>query len=98
MNTPCAFMTILIFMAVYTAYMQIAFKHRVRKQKKHPIEKNYNYQPYVSILIPAHNEAEVIRNTIENISKIDYPKYEIIVNFRHSLSYPLIFVKTYIKM
>lgn len=79
MNTPCAFMTILIFMAVYTAYMQIAFKHRVRKQRKHPVEKNYNYVPYVSILIPAHNEASVIGNTIENISKIDYPKYEIIV-------------------
>ena len=79
MNTPCAFMTILIFMAVYTAYMQIAFKHRVRKQRKHPIEKNYDYKPYVSILIPAHNEAAVIGNTIDNISKIDYPNYEIIV-------------------
>ena len=79
MNTPCAFMTILIFMSVYTAYMQIAFKHRVRKQRKHPVEKNYDYKPYVSILIPAHNEAEVISKTIENISKIEYPKYEIIV-------------------
>jgi 1,2-diacylglycerol 3-beta-glucosyltransferase len=79
MNTPCAFMTILIFMSLYTAYMQIAFKHRTRQEKKHPVEKNYDYQPYVSILIPAHNEADVIKNTIENISKIDYPYYEIIV-------------------
>ena len=79
MNTPCAFMPILIFMAIYTAYMQIAFKHRTRKQKKNPVEKNYNYTPYVSILIPAHNEAEVIGKTIENISKIEYPHYEIIV-------------------
>ncbi len=79
MNTPCAFMTILIFMALYTAYMQIAFKHQVRKQRKHPVEKNYNYKPFVSILIPAHNEAEVIENTVENISKIEYPNYEIIV-------------------
>ncbi len=79
MNMPCAFMTILIFMSVYTAYMQIAFKHRVRKQRKNPVEKNYNYKPYVSILIPAHNEADVIGKTIENISKIEYPKYEIIV-------------------
>ena len=79
MNTPCAFMTILIFMSLYTAYMQIAFKHRVRTQKKHPVEKNYSFLPYVSILIPAHNEADVIANTIENISKIDYPRYEIIV-------------------
>ncbi len=79
MNTPCAFMTILIFMAVYTAYMQIAFKHRIRQQKKHPIEKNYNYTPFVSIMIPAHNEADVIEDTVINISQIDYPYYEIIV-------------------
>ncbi|MCD7780201.1 MAG: glycosyltransferase family 2 protein [Candidatus Gastranaerophilales bacterium] len=79
MDTPCALMTILVFMIAYTAYMQIAFKHRVRKQRKHPVEKNYNYKPYVSILIPAHNEAEVIEKTIENISQIDYPLYEIIV-------------------
>ena len=79
MNTPCAFMTILIFMAVYTAYMQIAFKHKQRKQRKHPIEKNYNYTPYISIMIPAHNEADVICETIENITAIDYPHYEIIV-------------------
>ncbi len=79
MNTPCAFMTILIFMSIYTAYMQIAFKHRVRKQRKHPVEKNYDYTPYVSILIPAHNEENVIENTIANISQIQYPHYEIIV-------------------
>lgn len=79
MNTPCAFMTILIFMSVYTAYMQIAFKHKTRKEKKHPQEKNYDFLPYVSIMIPAHNEADVIEKTIENISKIEYPRYEIIV-------------------
>ncbi len=79
MNTPCAFMTILIFMAVYTAYMQIAFKHRVRKQRKNPTEKNYSFQPYISIMIPAHNEADVIEETIKNIAAVDYPKYEIIV-------------------
>ncbi len=79
MNTPCAFITILVFMTLYTTYMQIAYKHRVRKQRKHPVEKNYNYKPFVSILIPAHNEAVVIDKTIENIMQIDYPKYEVIV-------------------
>ena len=79
MNTPCALITILVFMMLYTAYMQIAFKHRVRKQRKNPVEKNYSYQPFVSIMIPAHNEEEVISETVENIASIDYPKYEIIV-------------------
>ena len=79
MNTPCALITILVFMIAYSAYMQIAFKHRVRKQRKNPVEKNYSYQPYVSIMIPAHNEEDVISETIENIASIEYPKYEIIV-------------------
>ncbi len=79
MNTPCAFITILVFMTLYTTYMQIAYKHRIRKQKKHPVEKNYDFTPYVSILVPAHNEEAVIEDTIENISKINYPYYEIIV-------------------
>lgn len=72
-------MTILVFVAIYTTYMQIAFKHRVRKQRKNPVEKNYDYTPFVSILIPAHNEAEVIEDTIKNISSLNYPHFEIIV-------------------
>lgn len=79
MSTPCAFITILIFMVLYTAYMQIAFKHKVRQQRKHPTAKNYNYTPFVTIMIPAHNEADVIADTLNNISKIDYPNYEIII-------------------
>lgn len=79
MNTPCAFITILVFMTLYTAYMQIAFKHRVRSARKNPKQKNYNYIPYVSIMIPAHNEADVIADTIKNIQTIEYPSYEIIV-------------------
>lgn len=79
MNTPCAFITILVFMALYTAYMQIAYKHRVRKQVKHPVERNYNYQPFVSILVPAHNEENVIAETVESLFKIDYPHYELII-------------------
>lgn len=79
MNTPCAFITILVFMSLYTAYMQIAYKHRIRKQVKNPVEKNYNYKPFVSILVPAHNEEKVIADTIENLLKIQYPNYELII-------------------
>lgn len=79
MNTPCAFIAILVFMGVYSAYMQIAYKHRIRKQVKHPVEKNYNYKPFVTIMVPAHNEENVISKTIENIFELDYPNYELIV-------------------
>ena len=75
MERPSAIMTILGIIAVYSTYMQIAYKHRKRQNKKHPVEKNYDYTPYVTIMIPCHNEAEVIEKTIENISAIDYPLY-----------------------
>ncbi|GFN22468.1 MAG: glycosyltransferase family 2 protein [Thermoanaerobacteraceae bacterium] len=37
--------------------------------------------PFISILVPARNEAEVIANTIEHLASLEYPKdrYEIIV-------------------
>ena len=38
-----------------------------------------NYQPFVTIMVPAHDEESVITSTIETILKLDYPKYEIIV-------------------
>jgi len=37
-------------------------------------EKNMNDLPTVSILIPAHNEAVVIRKTLQAMIRLDYPK------------------------
>ena len=79
MNTPCAFITILVFIGLYSTYMQIAYKHRIRKQVKNPVPKNYDYKPFVTIMVPAHNEENVIEQTVENILQLDYPNYELIV-------------------
>ena len=35
--------------------------------------------PWVSVLIPAHNEAEVIADTLEAVCRIDYPHFEVLV-------------------
>ncbi|MDD3236902.1 MAG: glycosyltransferase family 2 protein [Candidatus Gastranaerophilales bacterium] len=59
--------------------MQIAFKHQMRKQRKNPPIINKNYKPFVTIMIPAHNEATVIDKTVENVLKMDYEHFEIIV-------------------
>jgi 1,2-diacylglycerol 3-beta-glucosyltransferase len=40
--------------------------------------------PMVTILIPAHNEELVIANTVQNMMKLDYPRFEIIVIDDHS--------------
>lgn len=79
MNTFWGSIVILVFMVLYCTYMYIAFKHQVRKLKKHPPIINENYKPFITIMIPAHNEASVIRETVENIIKVDYDNYEVIL-------------------
>ena len=78
-NTTHGFMILCACMVVYGLYSIAATKYQSRKQKKYPLVVNENYKPFVSILIPAHNEEGVITNTIENILAIDYPNFEIIV-------------------
>lgn len=43
--------------------------------------KDYSYQPFVSIIVPTYNEDKVIAKKMKNLSELDYPKdkYEIIV-------------------
>ncbi|MCZ7393671.1 MAG: glycosyltransferase [Candidatus Methanoperedens sp.] len=48
---------------------------------KKPYEKDYSYQPFVSIIVPSYNEEKVIKRRIENLLCLNYPKdkYEVIV-------------------
>jgi len=43
--------------------------------------KDYSYQPFVSIIVPTYNEEKVIKKRIKNLHDLNYPKhkYEIIV-------------------
>ena len=59
--------------------MYIAVKHQRRKLRKSPLVYNEKFAPFISILIPCHNEACVIKDTIENILDVDYKNYEIII-------------------
>lgn len=79
MSTFWAIIFLCGFMLSYVVYMQVALKHRKRKLKKQPEELNWNYKPFVTVMIPAHNEENVIAKTVENILAMDYEKYEIIV-------------------
>ena len=78
-NTIWAIIFLILFMSLYMIYMYIAVKHQRRKLRKSPLKYNEKYTPFISILIPCHNEAVVIKDTIENILDVDYKNYEIIV-------------------
>lgn len=78
-NTIWAITFLILFMSLYMIYMYIAVKHQRRKLRKSPLKYNEKFTPFISILIPCHNEAVVIKDTIENILDVDYKNYEIIV-------------------
>ena len=77
MSTFWAILFLCGFMSLYCIYMYIAQKHKKRKLRKKPEELNWDYKPFVSIMIPAHNEELVIEKTVENILALDYEKFEL---------------------
>ncbi len=66
-------------MITYAFYMHLATLHKKRKLRKNPQIINENYKPFISIMIPAHNEEKVITGTVKNILEINYEHFEIIV-------------------
>ena len=72
---------------IYTFLIHVSMFHNERKIKKLIKKGKYkeitfeglNYEPFVSIIIPAYNEEKVIKNTVKNILSLDYKKFEIIV-------------------
>ena len=62
-------------------------------------EKDYGYEPTVTVMIVAHNEEKVMKAKLENVSEIDYPaeKYEILVASDNSTDTTNQIVKDYIE-
>ena len=78
-NTVWGLAFLVAAMALYALFTNLAYKIKSRKLQKYPQIINENYKPFVSIMIPAHNEESVISDTVENILKLDYEHFEIIV-------------------
>lgn len=70
---------VLALVAMYMIYTYFVIKHQRRKLRKNPIQENPDFKPSITIMVPAHNEACVIEKTIENILKIDYDNFDVIV-------------------
>lgn len=66
-----------LFMAMVITLQYLKYKEKIEDEKK----RENTIEPYVSILIPAHNEEEYIAKCIESVLNLDYPKekLEIIV-------------------
>jgi 1,2-diacylglycerol 3-beta-glucosyltransferase len=78
-NTVWGLALLCTFMSVYTIFTTLSYKLQRRKLQKFPVAVNENYKPFVSVMIPAHNEESVISSTVENVLGMDYENFEIIV-------------------
>ena len=78
-NTMWAIIFLLGFMFLYTVYMWAVTKYQKRKLKKAPPIVTCAYHPFVSILIPCHNEENVIEKTVLNVLELEYGDFEIIL-------------------
>lgn len=66
------FINVILMIAGYVYYT---------KTLKVKMDEELKEYPFVSVMVPAHNEAKVIRKTVQSLLSFDYPKdrYEIIV-------------------
>lgn len=77
--TNWGLLLLICFMMIYFVFASIATKVKARKELKNPKEKDESYKPFVSVMIPAHNEESVITETVSRVFQLDYPNYEVIV-------------------
>ncbi len=70
---------VLLLMVLYTIGLSAAFSHHNRRNKKRPQRLNWNYEPSICVVIPAHNEETVIAKTVENVLGLDYDDFEVLV-------------------
>ena len=87
----------IVFFAMVGYPLLLKFIDAVFKPKQ--IKKNFDYEPTVTILIPAHNEEDVIEKKIDNCFSLDYPKdkLEVLVTSDHSTDKTNKIVESYIK-
>lgn len=78
-NTVWGLLFLCCAMITYAFYMHLATLHKKRKLKKTPQVINDNYKPFVTVMIPSHNEEGVITKTVENVLAMDYENFDIIV-------------------
>ena len=69
------FSAFIIFWAMIGYPISLRLLKRVYKNKN--LEKDFSYEPTVTIMIVAHNEEKVILEKLENVLKLNYPKEKV---------------------
>lgn len=78
-NTVWGLAFLCLCMTIYAVFTNLVHLLIKRKLRKYPQIINKDYKPFITVMIPAHNEEDVIANTVENILQMDYENFEVIV-------------------
>lgn len=86
---------ILIAMIVYPLSIKVLGKIMHKRE----IQKNYSYQPTVTVMVVAHNEEKVILEKLRNLTEIDYPseKIHFLISSDNSIDNTNVIVKDFIE-
>ena len=66
-NTVWGLALLCTFMFSYAMFMNLAYKLQERKLGKHPQVINRDYKPFVTVMIPAHDEEGIGENGVAGI-------------------------------
>ena len=69
------FFSFIIFWAMVGYPISLKIIGKIYKYRK--LQKNYNHQPTVTVMVVAHNEEKVILEKLHNIIELNYPKNKI---------------------
>lgn len=78
-NTLWGLIFLCAAMITYAIYMHVATLHKRRKLKMTPQIINESYKPFITVMIPSHNEESVITDTVKNVLAMNYENFEVIV-------------------
>src|SRR5699024_11639964 len=67
--------TLFPYTTLFRSPISLRLLKRVYKNKN--LEKDFSYEPTVTIMIVAHNEEKVILEKLENVLKLYYPKEKV---------------------
>ena len=93
------FFWIALFMLFWANIGYVLFILLLGKIIKRKNKKIYDYEPTVTVLVPAHNEEKIIEEKLKNLISLDYPKdkLEILITSDHSTDKTNDIVKKFIK-
>jgi len=68
---------------------------KLHADKKWALKKDMQFNPNITILVPAHNEEKVIQSKLKNLSEVTYPKEKMEIIFIDDASTDKTLVQTY---